>query len=93
MSSEDRSLLGLCADCCNDRVACPGCDALSVHLILTNLAASLGMGLGWRAALFAAAVAGPWALAHFEEYHTGKAQPPLCMHCTSQGLMYMLQLR
>ena len=48
-----------------------GCDALSVHLIVTNLAGSLGMGIGWRGTLFAAGVMGPWALAHWEEYHSG----------------------
>lgn len=48
-----------------------GCDALSVHLIVTNLAASMGMGVGWRATLFSMGVMGPWALAHWEEYHSG----------------------
>jgi ethanolaminephosphotransferase len=48
-----------------------GCDALSVHLIVTNLAAALGMSLGWRATLFSVGVMGPWALAHWEEYHSG----------------------
>ena len=48
-----------------------GCDALSVHLIVTNLAGSLGMGLGWRATMFSVGVMGPWALAHWEEYHSG----------------------
>ena len=29
------------------------------------------MGLGWRATLFSVGVMGPWALAHWEEYHSG----------------------
>lgn len=52
-------------------IGAAGCDALSVHLIVTNLAGSLGMGLGWRATLFSVGVMGPWALAHWEEYHSG----------------------
>lgn len=57
---------------CNLNGYAAGCDALSVHLIITNLAGSLGMGLGWRATLFSVGVMGPWALAHWEEYHSGK---------------------
>ncbi len=31
------------------------------------------MGLGWRATLFSVGVMGPWALAHWEEYHSGSS--------------------
>ena len=51
---------------------CAGCDALSVHLILTVIAGTLSVGLSWRSVVAALGVMIPWQLAHWEEYHTGK---------------------
>lgn len=50
-----------------------GCDALSVHLILTVIAGTLSVGLSWRSVVAALGVMIPWQLAHWEEYHTGKS--------------------
>lgn len=48
-----------------------GCDALSVHLILTVIAATLSIGISWKAVVGSLGVMIPWQLAHWEEYHTG----------------------
>lgn len=54
---------------------CPfaGCDALAVHLVLTNVACSLNLAMGWRPIAAAFIIMVPWVLAHWEEYHTGGA--------------------
>ena len=49
-----------------------GCDALSVHLILTVIAATLSIGISWKAVVGSLGVMIPWQLAHWEEYHTGE---------------------
>ena len=49
-----------------------GCDALSVHLILTVIAATLSIGISWKAVVGSLGVMIPWQLAHWEEYHTGQ---------------------
>ncbi|PSC75152.1 CDP-Ethanolamine:DAG ethanolamine phosphotransferase [Micractinium conductrix] len=48
-----------------------GCDALAVHLVLTNVACSLNLAMGWRPIAAAFIIMVPWVLAHWEEYHTG----------------------
>nr|QZD35611.1 CDP-ethanolamine:1, 2-diacylglycerol ethanolaminephosphotransferase [Lobosphaera incisa]QZD35612.1 CDP-ethanolamine:1, 2-diacylglycerol ethanolaminephosphotransferase [Lobosphaera incisa] len=48
-----------------------GCDALSVQLIVTAIAASLDLGVSKIAVGGAMAILVPWILAHWEEYHTG----------------------
>ena len=48
-----------------------GVDALSVHLILTVIAATLSIGISWKAVVGSLGVMIPWQLAHWEEYHTG----------------------
>jgi hypothetical protein len=52
-----------------------GCDALSVHLILTVIAATLSIGISWKAVVGSLGIMIPWQLAHWEEYHTG--EPPI----------------
>ena len=49
-----------------------GCDALSVHLILTVIAATLSIGISWKAVVGSLGIMIPWQLAHWEEYHTGE---------------------
>ena len=49
-----------------------GCDALSVHLILTVIAATLSIGISWKAVVGSLGIMIPWQLAHWEEYHTGQ---------------------
>lgn len=51
---------------------CPGVDALSVHLILTVIAATLSIGISWKAVVGSLGIMIPWQLAHWEEYHTGR---------------------
>ncbi|KAL3137923.1 hypothetical protein ABBQ38_005170 [Trebouxia sp. C0009 RCD-2024] len=48
-----------------------GVDALSVHLILTVIAATLSIGISWKAVVGSLGIMIPWQLAHWEEYHTG----------------------
>ena len=61
---------------------CAGCDALSVHLILTVIAGSLSVGISWKAVVGSLGVMIPWQLAHWEEYHTGKSHL-IVMHCVT----------
>jgi hypothetical protein len=44
-----------------------------VHLILTNVACSLNLPMGWFMVAGCYCIMVPWILAHWEEYHTGKA--------------------
>ncbi|GAX76340.1 hypothetical protein CEUSTIGMA_g3786.t1 [Chlamydomonas eustigma] len=48
-----------------------GCDALVLHMMLGNIAASLGVSCGWRMAAGCLGILAPWMLAQWEEYHTG----------------------
>lgn len=48
-----------------------GCDALALHMILANIAASLGVGCGGKMAAGCLGIMVPWMLAQWEEYHTG----------------------
>eukprot|EP00887_Chlorella_sp_A99_P008007 scaffold12.g8007.t1 len=48
-----------------------GCDALALHLILTNIICSFNLPSGWRPAWGSLCCMLPWVLAHWEEYHTG----------------------
>lgn len=57
---------------------CPGVDALSVHLILTVIAATLSIGISWKAVVGSLGIMIPWQLAHWEEYHTGQFQAACC---------------
>ncbi len=50
---------------------CAGCDALAVHLVVTTLAATISGGFSWQTVAGHMAIMGPWAAAHWEEYHTG----------------------
>ena len=47
-----------------------GCDALSVNLLLANIACSLSIGCSWTNAFGNMAVMLTWMLAQWEEYHT-----------------------
>lgn len=47
-----------------------GCDALSVNLLLANIACSLSIGCSWAHALGNLGVMFTWILAQWEEYHT-----------------------
>lgn len=42
-----------------------------MHLIITCVAASLNIGVGWKAVAGCLAIMIPWMFAHLEEYHTG----------------------
>lgn len=57
---------------------CPGVDALSVHLILTVIAATLSIGISWKAVVGSLGIMIPWQLAHWEEYHTGQIRVACC---------------
>ncbi len=48
-----------------------GCDALSVNMLLANIACSLSIGCSWAHALGNLGVMFTWVLAQWEEYHTG----------------------
>jgi len=53
------------------RVACVGCDAFAVHLVLLTLLTSLQLRHDAKAVISVLYVFIPWWLAHWEEYHTG----------------------
>lgn len=48
-----------------------GCDALSVNVILANIAVSLALPCGWAHGLGIFGVCFVWVAAQWEEYHTG----------------------
>lgn len=48
-----------------------GCDALSVHLAVTLIGTSIGVGFTKWTVLGVMSIMGPWLLAHWEEYHSG----------------------
>lgn len=48
-----------------------GCDALSVHLAVTCIGTSIGVGFTKWTVLGVMSIMGPWLLAHWEEYHSG----------------------
>lgn len=50
-----------------------GCDALAVHLIIGAVACSLAIGVSWKAVVGTLGIMIPWQLAHWEEYHSGRA--------------------
>ncbi len=62
-----------------------GCDALSVHLILTVIAATLSIGISWKAVVGSLGIMIPWQLAHWEEYHTGLPRHAACYSCAAAG--------
>lgn len=68
----------LCPADSNHMCGSAGCDALSVHLILTVIAATLSIGISWKAVVGSLGIMIPWQLAHWEEYHTG--QPHAVSH-------------
>lgn len=69
---------------------CPGVDALSVHLILTVIAATLSIGISWKAVVGSLGIMIPWQLAHWEEYHTGRSQPACCCMLPAVSLLTWL---
>lgn len=66
-----------------------GCDALSVGLIIVNVATSANLQLSPQMVLMMAGPLGVWILAQWEEYHTGVTSPPPTCTCT---YMYMHEL-
>uniref|UniRef100_A0A7R9VBS8 CDP-alcohol phosphatidyltransferase n=1 Tax=Chlamydomonas euryale TaxID=1486919 RepID=A0A7R9VBS8_9CHLO len=48
-----------------------GCDALVLHMMLGNIAASLGISVSLKMAFGCMGILFPWILAQWEEYHTG----------------------
>lgn len=48
-----------------------GCDALTVHLAVTTIGTSIAVGYTPWCILGVMTIMGPWALAHWEEYHSG----------------------
>jgi ethanolaminephosphotransferase len=52
-------------------LCCAGCDALSVHLAVTCIGTSIGVGFTKWTVLGVMSIMGPWLLAHWEEYHSG----------------------
>ena len=48
-----------------------GCDALTVHLAVTTIGTSIGVGYTPWTILGVMTIMGPWLLAHWEEYHSG----------------------
>ena len=68
---------------------CAGCDALSVHLITSQMAGTLALGDGPLVVIGTLAIMIPWFAAQWEEYHTGlmlcvpghcRAMPPCSTH-------------
>uniref|UniRef100_A0A7S3QKN7 Ethanolaminephosphotransferase n=1 Tax=Dunaliella tertiolecta TaxID=3047 RepID=A0A7S3QKN7_DUNTE len=49
-----------------------GCDALSVHLLVSNAQVALASPCGPASAILSSLVMMTWLLAHLEEYHTGQ---------------------
>ena len=66
---------------------CLGVDALSVHLILTVIAATLSIGISWKAVVGSLGIMIPWQLAHWEEYHTGGSQAACCCSLPAVSLL------
>lgn len=48
-----------------------GLDALVLHMMLGNIASSLGVPCGLKMAAGCMGILAPWLLAQWEEYHTG----------------------